>query len=363
MPPLSIDEALQDHRAREAQKQLEFVQQRARDTFDAERRRTEALTRRDLRGWASRNSKDGRIRGGADLGSASAIANDRMGELLARISGGRWPPDAGGARRPRGMTGFAAQAVGVVEKWKEKSGIDGGPDAQEYLDSDEADAVFEDHRRNPVGVRERESRQLVESVARFRAGGSSLEDVDSFLDDWGINPGIFGLSTDAHVLAYARNYLAQIGSEVGAQEYVGLVSDALSEELDPAGRTGSVVYRVFDEQGLDELFQAVNAGRRTYTSWKTLGLGHGTHEVFWPIEPGTEDAMRDYYAGERESFLAGRQEAAGKTSAGVARDLDKFRRDLAAELATKETDLSAADRGTLLDRLFELLTDLREGTL
>lgn len=361
--PLSIDEALQDHRAREAQKQLEFVQQRARDTFEAERRRTEALTRRDLRGWARRNSKDGKIRGDADVAGASAIANDRMQELLARISGGRWPPKPGPTRdRQQGLTGFAGQAVFVVDQWKEKSGLD-ALDAAEYLDSDEAEAVFEDHRRNPVGVKERETRQLTESIARFRAGGADVDDVDRALDDWQVNAGIFELSTDAHVLAYARNYLGQIGEDIGAQRYVGLVSDDLAEELDTEGRTASVLYRTFDEDGLDELFRSVNAGRRTFTSWKTLGLGHGTHEVFWPIQPGTEGAMEEYYAAERSAFLDSATSPAKVTAAGVARDLEAFRRNLASELASKESDLSPSDRSKLLDRLVELLQDLRAGTL
>jgi len=349
------------------QARIEHEQRRARARFAQERRLAELQVRREVNGWAARNRlEDGTLSRTASMADLHSRVKARMDEMLQRISGaGEWPPKTG--RPPDvSMLGGALATTEAVEAMAKRLGIE-GPTAQEYLRSGRARAVWLDHKANPVGVRERETRQLTESAARLRAQGASMADVQSAAASWQINPGIFQLSTDAHNLAYARSMLGEVGDAMAkasgtGTRYAALVSEAKARTLNKAGRTAQVAFRSFDEDQLGTLYQGVNSGRRTYTSPRTLGLGHNTGEVYYPIPAEIADDVEALLRTRRRRFLEGAKPTVEtRTRADVAARIREVRDALLADLALE--GISPEEKAAIVGRLTRLLEDVAAGTV
>lgn len=360
--PVSAEEY--DFWTRQAQRQLEAAQGQVRREMTGHRVQAEFQIRRDLQGWAARNAgEDGKLKGSASLGEAGQIIDGHMERMHAKAAGGRWPPPVSGEPDYATIQGAAAESARIVDAWAANVQLqERGEKAAEYLRSQQARAMWDDHRRNPAGARERETRQAREAVARWKAGRETVEGIGRALESWHINPGIWALSTDAHMLGYARNYLGELGDAVKAERWVAMVSPERAATLNPAGRTASVAYRTFSQAELDRLFRAANAGRRSYTSPRTLGLGFNTGEVYFPLHPERAAELQARYAEQRRDFLAGRRPAFVTSRAGVARDLEAFQRKLASDLR-EGSELTPAQIERLVARLSALLVDIRAGTL
>ncbi|MBK8180888.1 MAG: hypothetical protein IPK67_18745 [Planctomycetes bacterium] len=360
--PVSAEEY--DFWTRQAQRQLEAAQGQVRREMEGHRVQAEFHTRRELNAWAARNvGEDGKLSQRASLSEAGKIIDGQLEKMHAKAAGGVWPPRSGAEPDYSTIQGAAAEASRIVESWAENVQLDSAAKkAEAYLRTQAARAMHDDHRRNVAGVRERESRQAKEVVARWKAGRESLETIGRNLESWGINAGIWQLSTDAHLLAFGRNHLGEIGDAAGAQRWVAMVSPERAAVLRPEGRTASVAFRTFSQADLDRLFRSVNAGRRTFTSARTMGLGFNTGEVYFPLPRELEGALEGRYRAQRRDFLAGRRPSFVTSRAGVARDLEAFQRKLSADLAAG-SELSPQEIDRLVERLSRLLGDVRNGTL
>lgn len=343
------------------QTRIEHEQRRARARFEQIRRTAELTIREETQAWASSHATEaGVLRADASLPDLSRRVKQRLDSMLQDLTGsGEWPPRKGG--RPETLQGTAVSIVKAVESWKDKLGLE-GPSAGEYLASGRAEAVWQDHKANPVGVREREARQLVESAARLRASGASVEDVSRMAGEWQIHPGIYQLSTDAHALAYARSYLGEIGDANRSKSWLPYVSESVAPTLNPSGRTASVAYRVLTETQLANLYRTVNAGRRTATTPRTLGLGHGTREVYYPIPESIEEEVRGWYAESRRRFESGFETTVRtSTREDVASMVRRTREEIRGALRSSE--VSPAEGALILGRLTTLLDSILGSTV
>lgn len=332
-------------------KRIERSQRKARLAFQQRRELAEALIRRDLKAWAAENlDAGGRLKAGASMAGADAIVQRRMDDFLRDVTGSTdWPPRREDfARGPSTMKGLATEVVEEVDGFREKVGL-GGPTAEEYVRTPEARAVWEDHKLNPVGVRERETRQLREDLRRMRASKMPAAQVGRTLDAWKMDEGVFKLSTDSHALAYGRNYLERIGRDVKADRFVAYVSEPTARGLRPGGRTSSVAFRTFTREQLETIFGKVNQLRRGTTSFSTMGLGHGTRELYFPVPASIADDVVAAMRERRSSFIAQKKgEAPAPKPFGpveLRAALEQIRLDLVGE-------------GLTADRISEILSGL-----
>lgn len=354
MPVTDLDEYLFQTGA--AQSQFEFTQRRLRAIMHGAKREAEYFIRRDVRDWTRRHSKDGVLNPGAPLAKLERQIRKRFDDMIRQVRG-PWPPSGAAPTDVDSLSDVAHQTSSVVQQWRDHLKLK-GPSADSFLQKPSTKAVRDDHMRNVFGVRGQETRQLTENAARWRSSRATTTEVDQAMGDWAVNPGIFNLSTDSHTYAYARAHMGDIADAMGATHFVPYISQNMMSTISPTGRTGQILYRVLSREQLKDVYGAVNSGRKTWTSWRTLGLGHNTAEVYYPIPHELLEGATKHFATARKAFLAKTPPPSGlETVASARRQLAEVHQQLVLTLAA--SDVPRATQRIILKRLEEVVKALR----
>jgi len=121
-----------------------------------------------------------------------------------------------------------------------------------------------------------------------------------------------------HPQAVTRNMLANAAERMGQRVatrvsevpkrswvYVGVPNDAMTN-IRPTGRTAQIGWRLFNTADLDKrASQRIIAGRSSASTWRGLGEGFGTREVYIPVPPeNVTPALQELLRQRRAKMMA-----------------------------------------------------------